>query len=252
MAKGALIEEVIEEVADNLEEAAEVTRRIDSRGVGFFLGGVCVGAAVGFFFGYRFNREKIKAEAFRESEEEVDKIRQTYQQKTIAAEPKPSVDEIIAERGYSVKTEVVERPLPAPVPIIEVPIVVDTGHSKNDGWDYTKEIANRSPEHPYIIHQDEFSSRELGYGQVSYSYYNADDVLCDEDDTPLPHADIIVGRNNLKFGHGSDDEGIVFVRNDKLQLDMEIAKNPGSYEQDVLGLDNIQHSDRRRPKKKHR
>ena len=36
-----------------------------------------MGAAVGFYFGYRWNREKIKAEAFKESEEEIDKDSRT-------------------------------------------------------------------------------------------------------------------------------------------------------------------------------
>jgi hypothetical protein len=251
MAEGASI---VEEVADNLEEIAEATRRISGKGVGIFLGGVIVGAAVGLYFGYRYNREKLRAEAFSESEEEVDKIRQHYLQKLMVADAKPTLAEVIETQGYSdaeVAREFV-RPLPAPVPVSEPreslapitemlrepPLVVE--HTANDIWDYAKEMeGRRDPDIPYVIHLDEIN--EIAeYDQVSYMYYAADDVICDTDDTPLPHADLIVGQDNLKFGHGSGDPEIVFVRNDKFELVMEITRSPKSYEEEVLGLE---HSD---------
>lgn len=244
MATGALIEEVAEEVAENLEEAAEITRNIDTRGVGFFLGGVCLGAALGFYFGYRYNREKIRADAFKESEVEVEKIRALYYQKTIAAQEKPAVEQLIEERGYSVKVTEQERLLPAPVPIIESP-----RDPVEPDWIYAKELAQRTPDRPYVIHMDEFRANEHDYSQVTYTYYDTDDVLTDEDDTPLPHPDLVVGQNNLKWGHGSDDVNIVFVRNDRLSLEMEITRSPGSYEEEILGLE---HSDTHERRRRHR
>lgn len=233
MATGALTEEI----AQNLEEAAEATRKINSAGVGYFVGGVCFGAAIGFFFGYRFNREKIRAEIFKESEEELDKIREVYRQKAVAAQEKRSVEEIIEERGYS-KNEITSedqvRPLPPPVPIFSKP----ESAVSHEGWNYPEEMQNRSPEHPYVVHQDEFFDPETGYSQVTYTYYALDDVLVGEDERPIPHADLIVGQDNLKFGHGSDDENVVFIRNDKLELEMQVCRLPnGSYEQDVMGLE---------------
>ena len=49
--------------------------------------------------------------------------------------------------------------------------------------------------------------------------------LYEEDEQPLPHGDLIVGQDNLKCGHGTDDPDVVFVRNDKLQLEMEICRD---------------------------
>ena len=60
----------------------------------------------------------------------------------------------------------------------------------------------------------------------------------DANDHPLPHADIIVGLNNLQFGHGTDDDDVVFVRNDERQLEMEICRVNKSYEEEVLGVEN--------------
>jgi hypothetical protein len=247
----AAIEAVAEEVAENLEEVAAVTRGINGKSVGLVFSGVLVGAAVGFYFGYRYNREKIRAEAFADSEDEIAKIRETYAQKTVAATPKPTVAEVIEERGYSVQVtedELAGRPLKPPVPVRtppptsvigppgHIPAPIDSIEVVIDGeWDYPAELAARTPDEPYVIHHDEFGGTEE-YGQVTYTYYAGDDVLVGEDERPLPHADAVVGQNNLKWGHGSGNIDVVFVRNDKLQLEMEICRVPTSYEEEVLGL----------------
>jgi hypothetical protein len=223
------IDTVVEEVADNLEEIAEATRRVDTKAIGFFLGGAAVGIAIGFYFGHRWNKEKLKAEAFEESKAEVDMIREVYQQKIKAAEPKPTIDEVVEEKGYG------ERPLPAPVPVYEPPMVV-TIEPPEDVWEWEKELDSRTQDAPYVIHQEEFMKQEKGYLQVAYTYYAIDDVLADEDDHPVPHGDLIVGLDNLKFGHGTDDDDVVFVRNDEQERDMEICRVQKSFEQEVLGL----------------
>jgi hypothetical protein len=237
MAIDGVVEEIAEEIADNLEEAAVVTRRINAHSVGLLLSGLVVGAAVGFYFGYRYNKEKIKAEAFEESEKEIEKIRETYRAKMKAAEPKPTVEEVIEERGYAQ-----ERPLKPPVPVREPITPVPT--STVGIWDYEVEIAERlkNPDQPYVIHQDEFNEKS-DYAHVTYTYYAVDDVLVDdENEHPLPHADLIVGQYNLKFGYGTDHEDVVFIRNDKLELEMEICRVPQSYEVEVLGLDDSNES----------
>ncbi len=235
------IDTVVEEVADNLEEIAEATRRINTNSVAFFVGGAVFGCAIGFYWGYKYNKEALRAEAFQESKEEVALIREEYQRKTIAAEPKPPIAEVMAEHGYSAEeiAEHTERPLPAPVPVYDPPRIRVLDKDKNTGWDYPEELKGRLEGEPYVIHQDEFSQGIDGYSKVTFTYYAGDDVLVDEGNGhPLPHADIVVGVNNLKFGHGSDDIDVVFVRNDRLEQDMEICRTPKSYEVEVLGLDN--------------
>jgi len=241
----AAIEEVAEEVATNLEEIAEVTRRINGKSVGLVLGGVVVGAALGFYFGRKWNKEKLRAEAYEESKIEVEKIRSAY-----FAKDKPSVEEVIEQRGYSTAVEVeeherptrppvpVQEPLPPPVKAPEPEVMSDTvARSVSGVWNYADELRNRNPEYPYVIHQDEFVEGTDGYRKVVYTYYAVDDVLVDEDDRPLPHGDQVVGQDNLKFGYGTDDEDVVFVRNQKLEIEMEICRVPRSYEEEVLGLE---------------
>lgn len=253
-------EQVAEQVAESLEAAAEVTREINTHAVGIFFGGVGVGAIFGFILGYRFNREKIKAEAFKQSEEEIAKFREIYQQKILAAQPKPTVEEVVVERGYSVgvtEEELKQRPLKPPVPMTEQELrdrplkerppedphkrvfrSEDAEKDKMDGWSFPQEMMRRNSDHPYIIHQDEFASSDTDYAQVTYVYYAGDDVLVDEDEKPLTNRDFLIGPNVLtRFGHGTDDYNILYVRNPNLELEFEICRTLGSYEEEVLGLD---------------
>lgn len=120
-----------------------------------------------------------------------------------------------------------------------------------DHWDYTRERAKRSPDTPYIIHVDERGEFET-YTEVTLTYYEKDDVLCNERDevVPDPEREGLVGENSLdRFGHGSGDPTVVYVRNDSLQIVFEIIKSPNAYAEEVHGL---QHSDvpRRRQRRR--
>lgn len=248
-----------EEVAANLEEVAEVTRKIDTRAVGYFFGGVLIGAGIGFYLGRRLMREKIRAEAFAQSEQEVEAIRELYQARALAAQPKPSVEEVVEEKGYSTRVtidpetttiqgvevvvpDISQRPLRPSVPVDPAKPVFRTEEmekDKNEGWVYAFELANRSPTRPFIIHQDEFQLNESEYNQTSYIYYSGDDVLVDEDDSIILDKDENVGMDNLaRFGHGTDDYNLLYIRNPRIELEMEISRVPKSYAEEVLGLEN--------------
>lgn len=107
-----------------------------------------------------------------------------------------------------------------------------TSHDDSD-WNYEEEMKERSPDAPYIIHHDEFHAREYEYPQTTLTYYAGDDVLVDEKDVPIYNYARIVGE--LKFGHGSQDESIVYVRNEKLEGEYEIILENGHYAIEVLG-----------------
>lgn len=254
-------EAVIEEVAENLEEAAAATRKLNVTGIGFFFGGIAVGAAVGFYFGHRWNREKIKAEAFKEAELEILEVREFYRKQLrddttdVKIVPnKPELEDIVEERGYSgevVEEVVIERPLRPPVPVQEPPPVLpkrdftpsgvakrhaDREKDKMEGWDYEAEVAMRIPTQPYIIHQDEFAQNEPEYSQVTYTYYAADNVLTDEDEEKIRNPDQFVGVKNLQnFGHGADDYHVLYIRNERLEIDFEVCLLAASYAETVQG-----------------
>lgn len=111
-------------------------------------------------------------------------------------------------------------------------------------WDQDQEDAYRATigeGEPYIICQKEYMENENDYEQKTFTYFAEDDVLVDEQDKPIELIDMVAGEENLtRFGHGTTDNRIVLIRNDKLRLDFEVVKNDGSYSKEVLGF---QHSD---------
>lgn len=114
---------------------------------------------------------------------------------------------------------------------------VFAGSSGTDKWNYEEEKAFREahPDQPHILHRDEYFDGEKGYDQHSVIYYQGDDLLADTDNHLVPNHERVVG--TLRFGHGSGDPGLVFVRNDKLKADYEIALDPGTYQQARYGIE---------------
>lgn len=78
---------------------------------------------------------------------------------------------------------------------------------------------------PYVISPEEFG--EVGYNQVSLTYY-ADGTLADEHDDVIGDVDSLIGKESLDhFGEYEDDS--VFVRNVQLETDFEILKDLRNY-----------------------
>jgi hypothetical protein len=103
------------------------------------------------------------------------------------------------------------------------------------------EMPDADPENPYIITADEYMEGELGYEQTTLSYFKGDDVLVDTREVPIEDTDATVGDDNLtKFGLGSRDKNVLYVRNQRIETDFEIVQSAGEYAEEVLGL---QHSD---------
>lgn len=110
------------------------------------------------------------------------------------------------------------------------------------GWDYDEELRSRNPQLPYVISKDEYFENAPEHTQVSITYYEGDGVLADEDD-PMDNVETIVGEDNLmRFGHGSDDSNVVYVRYEPNEIDYEISRSTGKFSEEVLNF--LQHSDR--------
>lgn len=108
------------------------------------------------------------------------------------------------------------------------------GDGAGDEWDYKTEVEARTKEAPYIIHVDEYVADEMGWdSQSTLMWYDKDQILCDPHDTPIYNHVELVGE--LKFGHGSNDPNVVYVRNEKLQSEFEILRDEGSYTEIILG-----------------
>lgn len=88
---------------------------------------------------------------------------------------------------------------------------------------------------PYVISLEEFRDDNETYSKISVTYYVLDDTLTDERDAPIRDTSIVGADYQELFGQDSDDPDIVHIRNDKLQVDFEIARKEESYTHSVLG-----------------
>lgn len=101
-------------------------------------------------------------------------------------------------------------------------------------------LPERDPDHPYIISHDQWAEDyydNTRYEKITLRYFEDDNTLCSELDTPIVDVEGTVGLKNLnKFGLGSEDEAIVYVRNEVVETDFEIIHDPGAYTQVILGI----------------
>lgn len=270
--------ETFAEIAAAVDEVRSFdTVRLSYLGLGLVVGGV-VGGVVGYFL----TRNKLETKYSEIAAEEIAEMRQHYNDKATAvalSQEKGKLEDLVRERGYSKDT--VEPPMAITPPATVVRAAKDFSESEDDedtgelpveedelshisdpavrnvfrdtkiddDWDWHKERRKRSPLRPYIIHTEERDEQQA-YDCVTWTYYEADDVLCNEADEVLDEVerDTIIGEAHLsQFGHGSRDRNIVYVRNDQLEMDMEIVRSPNSYAEEVHGFDppEIQHSYRR-------
>lgn len=131
-------------------------------------------------------------------------------------------------------------------PKVEVPetvtsnIFVEGKPMVADDFDYDAEMAARSIDTPYVISYDEFMSGEKNYVQSTLRWYDGDDILTDDKNVPIDEVDMVVGETVHKFGHGSKDPRIVYVRNERMEVDFEVVKDEGTYAEYV----GFKHSDR--------
>lgn len=233
---------------------------------GLVLGGVVIGIGLGAAGGYFFARRRLETKYNQIAEEAIAEMREHYQNKILSVEnttQKPDLEEVVREQGYSQPPMAVTPPS-AIVDALETaqeeehenptrfddaePEVRNVFAQADDDWDFHAERTRRSPMRPYIIHRDEREEQQA-YDEVTYTYYEEDDVLCNERDEIIgkDERDALIGEKHLgQFGHGSGDANLVYIRNDRLEMQMEVVRSPNSYTEEVRGLQHTDNSVHRR------
>lgn len=115
------------------------------------------------------------------------------------------------------------------------PAMVNVFAHDDAGWDYEEELSTRAKGDPYVIHIEEYIADEMDFRQETLTFYAGDDIMVDSDDTPIYNYAGLMGE--LKFGHGSRDQNVVYIRNEVLHMEWEILLNPGMFAQEILGLE---------------
>lgn len=270
-----VVADVAETVAEEATQVAEASREVDPQRLRLLLGGLGVGLIGGALIGGLVVSKRLKTKYAKIAEEEIDEMREHFRARLVAKEEKPDLsaeakgiteregyakpntpvieedqDEVVAEETIEEADVVVEESPSQEAPedgktkirLADDPTAFDRDDDidPDDGWNYKTELESRTAERPYVIHIDE--RHELDHTETTLVYYEGDDVLSAEDDSVIADKDKVVGIDNLnKFGHGSGDKNVVYVRNDKMGIEVEVVRNNSNYAEVVHGF--VQHSD---------
>ena len=207
--------------------------------VGSLVGSAVVSAAISGAATYYFTNMRIRAKYVELSRSEIAEARKFYARRYKTHE---FSDPNVVAKKYETEIERLGYASPA-MSSQKVVEVVEADEPEEEPEDSDEDD-------PYIISFTDFLTNELDYEQVSLTYFEDDDVLIDAKDQPVADIDALIGVKNLRFGHKSKDNNIVYIRNNYLSLDFEVSRNKGNFAKDVLGF--IEHSERRGAPRKFR
>lgn len=99
-------------------------------------------------------------------------------------------------------------------------------------------VSVRDPQGPYVISIDEFMDPESDppFTKVEMRWFKGDNVIVDSRDDQVPMS-TIGQKNTLRFGEGTTDPSQVYIRNERLSIDIELTLEEGLYLHEVLGQD---------------
>lgn len=205
---------------------------------------VAVGVAsfgVGFAAGYFFHKKRNVAPTEHivmtmEEKDPDDQLRLDFERVAENQEKIMSKANHPTAKVIEVEEEVTSQVLTLVEPSEEINMV-NVFTNEDSDWDYELELANRDPELPYIIHRDEFYENEADdiYDRSSLIYYKGDDILCDDNYVPIYEYLKLTG--NLRFGHGSNDPSIVYIRNEPMKAQYEVILDHGYFGVEILGAE---------------
>lgn len=213
---------------------------------------------------FAYADKRLRKQYEQQAEEEIQQMREHFHAKVVSMEKKPGLDGMVRDLGYVPAVENKKEPeydTPVEGPNTQV---VDESETANvfdpekraafiedlkgtvepmdpaDGWDYEAELANRGTTAPYVINIDE-QGEQQGFTESTWTYYEGDDVICDARDKVVDDWRAVIGEDfQNKFGHGSGDPNVVYIRNPVLLVEIELCRSPNSYAEEVHGL---KHSD---------
>lgn len=220
-------------------------------GVGLVVGAFAGGVAVGYFS----TKKRLELKYKQLAEDEILEMREHFRNAKPIVATKPGLDDLVEDLGYHEgytpeEQAAIDEIIAQENAEVEESIsknVFDTAAEAADvyEWDYAKENRSRRHDMPYAITREEFFENEGDFSTTTYTYYEGDDILADERNNVIDDQDGVIGLPNLeRFGHGSGDPNIVYVRNVERQLIMEIFHDDGRFADEVLS-DSLEHSEPR-------
>lgn len=218
----------------------------------YILSGGLIGSAATFYFS-----KKALSRHYRDiAEQEIGSVKASYndllkssyrtldEQLEVAkkhqGEPEDPYKDLLDQNGYFVYSDdeedmpeelmVVKPPLPDGRPDPET-VVHDIHDDRTDPPRYEGEGK------PYVITVEEFMSDKEDFAKITVNYYEYDNTMASEDESIIQNHEAFLGgefQNYIGWKSGSDHT--VYVRNENLSSDYEVLVDPGSYEEEVLGI----------------
>lgn len=229
--------------------------------------------AIGAVVGYQYAKQELEDEYEDMLVQEIMELRDSYKQKYKKGEYETpeQAEKALSERRQQKRDEAVEtftgkrsgqqipvRPTRTSMPDVSESDLQEIAETlaREEGYiqdDNGEEELDVEPglfdrQRPYIISVDDFLHENMNdFDRPTYTYYSDDDVLADEDGSPIEDIDEMVGRDNLdKFGSLSKDPDLLYIRNHLQQKDIELRIIRNSYTNLIrASVDNDENGPRR-------
>lgn len=255
-----VVPEVFDAVGTISEETSEVVEVVRNNPV--ILAGVAlVAGSIGAFIGYKVAEKRLSTKFDKLLAEELEKTKEHYSAITKTGDyetPERAAKVLISEEEVEEFKEIASDYNGSSNEFAGVTVQEKSKTLDSDGdevevtktrnifvdgrpieeFDFEAEEENRSGDRPYVIVLEEYLENEPDHIQFSMVYYEGDGVLTDENDEIIQNVEEYIGEENLtRFGHGSKDRNMVYIRNEKTSADYEIARSAGYYITEVLGME---------------
>ena len=231
-----------------------------------FLGGIAIGAGLGYTLARGSIQKKADAEveasrAFYEKkyQDDLEKTTEDIEENTRIGQQ--VFEEHVKTKQYAVpdkdefdddphwvereKKKEEQRKAAPPIQIIRPESEEEDEPTSNYGYvqppldneDVT--MWPRDPREPYVITFEEFQTENAQWDKHTMHYYEYCNTLSDERESIVTDVDDCVGTNNLlHFGKGSGNADIVYIRNEFREVDIELIRDERSYQTAVMGIPN--------------
>lgn len=208
------------------------------KGIIFFFSGMTLGAAGGGYAVYKYAKRYFEVQ----KQEAINELAEYYHNKynDIPVKEVQVGDEspIKKKSNDEVKTETektyeemagIYKPIEEEHKVVTDYRSISGGNSSDDGRPASKKKSKKKK--PYLIDQDIWDANDGDYDKMFIKYYEADNVLIDEEtDSPV---DILneLGSGNL---NNPEDEDYVYIANDQMKSFYMVTFEHGAWSEEGL------------------
>lgn len=195
------------------------------------------GMAIGVGAGYLLAKKKYRLLA----EEEIASVKDIF--KKVRAEDKTHAeDQARADWSADLETakEVIDfEDYDSRSETPEGLTTVEIGIRGDDVKVSVEEQTRRDESAPYLITIEEYMGDRHDFAKTTATYWEEDDTIVNDDEKPMDDVNEVIGNDNLMtFGSDPEEPDMIWVRNEHLEVDFEIARDQRSYHEVVLGIKN--------------